>query len=204
MILLAAGARNIIGCDRVGIIEPGRSDLNAPKRWYAELTNPQGVRRTLRDALRDADLFLGLSGPNALVAADLELMAPDPIVFAMANPVPEIMPEEAAGQVRVMATGRSDYPSQINNVPCFPGMFRGALDARARDITERMNVAAAHAIADVIPDESLMEEYIIPSVFDERVAPAVAAAVMQAAVEDGVARRGTDQVGQEPVAPFLS
>jgi malate dehydrogenase (oxaloacetate-decarboxylating) len=202
-ILLAAGVRNIIGCDRHGVIEPERSDLNPAKRWYAEHTNPKGVRGDLRDALRGVDLFVGLSGPHVLGAADLELMGPDPIVFAMANPVPEIMPEEAAGHVRVMATGRSDYPNQINNVLCFPGMFRGVLDARARDITDRMNLAAAYAIANVIPDGTVMEEYIIPSVFDERVAPAVAEAVMEAAVEDGVARRGIEQVGGEPAAPLL-
>lgn len=198
-IFQAAGVRNIIGCDRQGIVEPGRTDLNDAKRWYAEHTNPDGVRGSLRDALRGADLFVGLSGPHLLTAADLDLMAPDPIVFALANPVPEIMPEEASGRVRVMATGRSDYPNQINNVLCFPGMFRGALDARARDITDRMNLAAAYAIAGVIPEDSVMEEYMIPSVFDDRVAPAVAAAVMEAALVDGVARRNVEQTIAEPV-----
>lgn len=197
-ILLAAGVQHIIGCDRHGVIEPGRSDLNPAKRWYAEHTNPERVQGGLSDALRGADLFLGLSGPHVLRAKDLEVMALDPIVFALANPVPEIMPEEAAGHVRVMATGRSDYPNQINNVLCFPGLFRGVLDARARDITAGMNLAAANAIASVIPEESVMDEYIIPSVFDERVAPAVAAAVKEASIHDGVARRGTEQVNMEP------
>jgi malate dehydrogenase (oxaloacetate-decarboxylating) len=196
-ILLAAGVRTIVGCDQYGVLDVSRADLDVAKRWYAEHTNPEGVCGNLRDALRGADVFLGLSTSNVLHADDLDLMARDPIVFALANPVPEIMPEEAAGHVRVMATGRSDYPNQINNVLCFPGMFRGALDARAVDITEHMNLAAAQAIAGVIPDDTLMEEYMIPSVFDERVVPAVAAAVMQAAIEDGVARRAVEP-GVEP------
>nr|WP_243638152.1 NADP-dependent malic enzyme [Rubrobacter taiwanensis] len=188
-ILLAAGVRNIIGCDRGGVVHGGRDDLNGSKRWYAENTNPEGITGTLSDALRGADLFLGLSVPGVLSVEDLKAMAEDPIVFAMANPVPEIMPELAHGHVRVMATGRSDYPNQINNVLCFPGIFRGALDSRAREITEEMKLAAAEAIAGVIPEESLVEDYIVPSVFDERVAPAVAEAVERAAAESGVARR---------------
>ena len=202
-ILLGAGVRNIIGCDLGGIVESGRGDLNPAQQWYAENTNPEGLCGCLADAMRGADLFLGVSGPNVLTPADLELMAPNPVVFALANPVPEIMPEEAAGYVKVMATGRSDYPNQINNVLCFPGMFRGALDARARDITQRMNLAAAYAIAGVIPDENVMEEYIVPSVFDERVAPAVARAVIEAAVEDGVARRGMEQARDEATVALL-
>jgi malate dehydrogenase (oxaloacetate-decarboxylating) len=203
-ILQAAGVRNIVGCDRIGVVEPRRSDLNAVKRWYAEHTNPERVCGGLMEALKGADLFLGLSGPGLLTPEDLDLMAPDPIVFALANPVPEIMPEQATGRVRVMATGRSDYPNQINNVLCFPGLFRGALDARAREITEGMKLAAAYAIAGVIPEERVMEEYMIPSVFDERVAPAVAAAVMQVAVADGAARLSRGHTSLDAGLPVLA
>ena len=139
--------------------------------------------------MEGADLFLGLSGPGAIEPADLAKMNKDAIVFAMANPTPEVMPEEAAPYVRVMATGRSDYPNQINNVLCFPGIFRGALDCGATDINEAMKLAAAAAIAGTIAPEELTEDYIIPGVFDKRVATAVAAAVVQAAIESGVARK---------------
>jgi malate dehydrogenase (oxaloacetate-decarboxylating) len=202
-ILQAAGVQNIIGCDRHGVVGLDRTDLTTAKHWYAEHTNPERVCGGLREALRGADLFLGLSGPGLLNADDLDLMAPDPIVFALANPVPEIMPELATGRVRVMATGRSDYPNQINNVLCFPGLFRGALDAHARAITEGMKLAAAHAIADVIPEDRLMEEYMIPSVFDERVAPAVAAAVIQEAIEEGVVRPAMGLANPDQVVPVL-
>lgn len=188
-ILLAAGVKNIVGCDRKGIVYRGREHLDPYKSWYAEHTNPDMVTGNLADALAGADVFLGLSVPRVLTAENLDRMAEGPIVFAMANPVPEIMPEEAAGRVRVMATGRSDYPNQINNVLCFPGIFRGALDCRAREINEEMKLAAARAIAGVIPEESLTEDYIIPSVFDERVTPSVAEAVIEAAYSTGVARR---------------
>jgi malate dehydrogenase (oxaloacetate-decarboxylating) len=139
--------------------------------------------------VRGADLFLGLSVPGLLTPQHLKSMNEDPLVFAMANPDPEIRPEEALGYARIIATGRSDYPNQINNVLCFPGIFRGALDVRAREINEGMKLAAARAIADVIPEEELSEDYIIPSVFDERVAPAVAEAVAEKAKESGMARR---------------
>ncbi len=188
-ILLAAGVTNIIGCDRGGAIYRGRTDnMNSMKDWYAEHTNPQGVRGALSTAIVGADLFIGVSGPGTLHVEDVKRMAERAIVFAMANPVPEIMPEEAAPYVAVMATGRSDYPNQINNVLAFPGIFRGALDCRATAITESMKMAAARAIADVVDAATLSPENIIPSPFDPRVAPAVAAAVRAAAIADGVAR----------------
>jgi malate dehydrogenase (oxaloacetate-decarboxylating) len=146
---------------------------------------------------------LGLSVPGVLTADHLDSMAEDPIIFAMANPVPEIMPELALGKVRIMATGRSDYPNQINNVLCFPGIFRGALDIRASEISEDMKLAAARAIADVIPEESLSEDYVIPSVFDERVVPAVAETVAQAAKENGIARRTGSEQETGISAPLL-
>jgi malate dehydrogenase (oxaloacetate-decarboxylating) len=191
-ILFAAGARNIIGCDSRGIVHEGREGLNAAKLWFAENTNREGRTGGLAEAIRGADLFLGLSVPGVLAVEYLESMAEDPIVFAMANPDPEIRPEVAMGRARIIATGRSDYPNQINNVLCFPGIFRGALDVRARGIDEEMKLAAAQAIAGVIPEENVSEDYIIPSVFDERVAPAVAEAVAERAKESGMARRVQD------------
>ncbi|BBL78564.1 malate oxidoreductase [Rubrobacter xylanophilus] len=188
-ILLAAGVRNIIGCDRHGIVYRGRGDADTSQGWFARHTNPENVRGTLSDAIRGADVFIGVSVPNVLTVEHIESMSRDPVVFAMANPDPEIRPELAYGHARIIATGRSDYPNQINNVLCFPGIFRGALDIRAREINEEMKLAAARAIAGVIPEESLSEDYIIPSVFDERVVPAVAGAVAEAGVESGVARR---------------
>ncbi len=188
-ILFAAGVRNIIGCDSRGIVHADRKGLNASKRWFAENANPQGRAGGLAEAVEGADLFLGLSAPGVLTVDHLDSMAKDPIIFAMANPVPEIMPELTTGKVRIMATGRSDYPNQINNVLCFPGIFRGALDVRAREISEDMKLAAASAIAAVIPEDTLSEDYVVPSVFDERVAPAVAETVSEAATKSGVARR---------------
>ena len=188
-IILAAGATNVVGCDSKGIVHEGREDLNPAKRWFAEHTNPEGRTGDLAEAVRGADLFLGLSAPDVLTVDDLKTMNEDPIVFAMANPDPEIRPEVAMGHARIIATGRSDYPNQINNVLCFPGIFRGALDVRAHEIDEGMKLAAANAMADVIPEEDLSEDYIIPSVFDERVAPAVAEAVSEKAKETGMARR---------------
>jgi malate dehydrogenase (oxaloacetate-decarboxylating) len=188
-ILLAAGVKRVIGCDRAGIIHRGRKDMNWLKTWYAEHTNAEGETGTIRDAMRGADVFLGLSAPGLITAEDVQQMAKDAIVFAMANPTPEIMPEQAEPHVAVMATGRSDYPNQINNVLCFPGIFRGALDARASQINEEMKLAAAHAIAGIIAPDELHAEYIIPSVFDKRVADAVARAVDAAAHFTGVARR---------------
>jgi malate dehydrogenase (oxaloacetate-decarboxylating) len=189
-ILLNAGVQNIIGCDTRGAIYAGRTEnMNFMKEWYAEHTNPEGIRGTLTDAVKGANMFIGLSGPGTFSVDQLRSMATDPIVFAMANPTPEIMPEEAGPHVRVMATGRSDYPNQINNVLAFPGIFRGALDCGARQISEEMKVAAAHAIASCISDDELHEDYIIPSVFNRTVAPKVADAVIQLAREQGLARR---------------
>ena len=197
-IMLSAGAKNVIGCDSRGIVHEGREGLNASKEWFAEHTNPEGRTGDLSDAVRGADLFLGLSVPGVLTVEHLESMNEDPIVFAMANPDPEIRPEDAIGHARIIATGRSDYPNQINNVLCFPGIFRGALDVRAREINEKMKLTAAQAIANVIPEEELSEDYIIPSVFDERVAPAVAEAVAETAKESGMAR--THLVEKNPEA----
>ena len=189
-ILMNAGVTRIVGVDREGAIFKGRTaNMNYMKEWYAENTNPDMLKGKLSDVIEGADMFLGLSGPKVLSVDDLKKMAKDPIIFAMANPTPEIMPEEAAPYARIMATGRSDYPNQINNVLCFPGIFRGALDVRAHSINEEMKLAAAHAIANIIPEEHLLEDYIIPSVFDRRVGTAVAKAVAKAAIETGVARR---------------
>jgi malate dehydrogenase (oxaloacetate-decarboxylating) len=163
--------------------------MNPVKVWFAEHTNPRRLRGSLGDALRGADVFIGLSGPGVVTRHDIRRMARDPIVFAMANPTPEIMPEEVRGIVRVMATGRSDYPNQINNVLCFPGFFRGLLDVRARGVNEEMKIAAARAIASIVRPSEVAEEYIIPSVFDRRVVEAVADGVAEAAGRTGVARR---------------
>ena len=189
-ILLSVGVPNIIGCDRSGIVYRGRKEhMNPAKEWFAENTNPENVRGSLSDAMEGADLFLGVSGPGVLTADDIKKMNRDPIVFALANPDPEIAPEEALPYVRVMATGRSDYPNQINNVLCFPGLFRGVLDARASTINEQMKVAAAEAIASGLAKSELHEEYIIPSVFNRSVARAVARSVASAAYKSGAAVR---------------
>jgi malate dehydrogenase (oxaloacetate-decarboxylating) len=188
-ILLAAGVRNIIACDRNGAIYRGREGLASEKVAFAELTNPDGERGTADEVLAGADVFVGLSGPGAISVEAVRTMAPDAIVFAMANPVPEVQPELIERDVAVVATGRSDYPNQINNVLAFPGVFRGALDVRASEITEEMKVAAGEAIAAVIPPDDLSAEYVIPSVFNREVSTVVAAAVARAAEEGGVARR---------------
>jgi malate dehydrogenase (oxaloacetate-decarboxylating) len=189
-ILQAAGVRRIVGCDRRGALCRGRAGLDAVKTAYAEATNPTAFNGTADEALAGADVFLGLSGPGAVRPEAVATMAEDAIVFAMANPTPEVEPEAIEGHAAVIATGRSDYPNQINNVLAFPGIFRGALDVRASAITEGMKLAAAHALASVIPDADLAPDYVIPSVFNREVAPAVSAAVSNAAVSDGVARRG--------------
>ena len=189
-IVMAAGVKNIIGCDTSGAIYKGRKEhMNWVKDWYARNTNPHKEKGTIHDVIKDADVFFGLSAPGVITADDLKNMAKDPIVFAMANPVPEIMPEDAEGLVAVMATGRSDYPNQINNVLCFPGIFRGALNCRASRINEAMKLAAANAIANIIGPDELHPDYIIPSVFDRRVGESVAAHVEEAAYASGVARR---------------
>lgn len=190
-ILLSAGVQNIIGVDRNGAIVRGKRYDNPMWNWYAEHTNPDNVSGSLSDVIEGADVFIGVSAPGVLKVEDIKKMARDPIVFAMANPVPEIDPEEAEPYVRVLATGRSDLPNQINNVLCFPGIFRGALDCRAREINEEMKLAAAKAIASVVSDEELNEYYIIPSVFNTKVVERVREAVIEAAVRTGVARRDT-------------
>ncbi|MDT8448496.1 MAG: NAD-dependent malic enzyme [bacterium] len=187
--LATIGVKNIIGCDRQGTIYRGRQGLNSDKAAYADWTNPTNLQGSLSDALVGADVFIGLSAPGLLKVEDIKKMAKDPIVFAMANPIPEIMPEETQGIVAVMATGRSDYPNQINNVLCFPGLFRGALDSYACCINEQMKMAAAQAIAASIRTERPVADYIVPSVFNRHVAENVAAAVFKAAVESGVARQ---------------
>ena len=187
--LLAACAREIVGCDRQGILYAGRPGLEGFKADFADLTNLAGLRGSADDALAGADVFIGLSGPGAVTIDGIRSMAPDAIVFAMANPTPEVAPEEIEGLAAVIGTGRSDYPNQINNVLAFPGIFRGALDVRASEITEEMNIAAANAIADIVGPDELEPDYVIPSVFNRAVAPAVAEAVARAAEEGGVARR---------------
>jgi malate dehydrogenase (oxaloacetate-decarboxylating) len=187
-ILLQAGVPDIVGVDRRGAIWAGRDDLNVAKLWFAENTNPERREGTLSEVLPGADVFIGVSGPGLLGAAELRAMAPDPIVFAMANPDPEITPEDADGLAGVIATGRSDYPNQINNVLAFPGIFRGALDVAATAITEGMKLAAAKAIAGCVAEDELKPDHIVPSVFDPRVAPEVAAAVAGAAIDEGVVR----------------
>ncbi|HQF93850.1 MAG TPA: NAD-dependent malic enzyme [Microthrixaceae bacterium] len=186
-ILMGAGVVNIIGVDRAGCVYDGREGLNSSKQWFAENTNPDGQRGSISDAIAGADVFIGLSAPDLITVDDVKSMATAPIVFAMANPDPEIRPELIQDIAAVIATGRSDFPNQINNVLAFPGIFRGAFDAGARKITENMKVAAAHAIAEVVGDE-VRPDFIIPSVFDPRVVTAVAEASRVAAIADGVCR----------------
>jgi malate dehydrogenase (oxaloacetate-decarboxylating) len=188
-ILLAQGVGDVVVCDRHGMIHRGRSDLDAERTALADRTNRENRHGTADEALAGADVFIGVSVPGAVSAKAVRTMALDAIVFAMANPTPEVQPEEIRSDVAIVATGRSDYPNQINNVLAFPGIFRGALDVRAGEINEPMKLAAAHAIASVIPDNELSPDYIIPSVFNRRVSEAVGAAVAEAAVATGVARR---------------
>ena len=195
-ILMDAGVTSIVACDRFGAIHTGRDDyqagsMNAPKRWLAENTNSEQRDGQPREVIEGMDVFIGLSGPGIIDAQDLQRMNAEPFVFAMANPNPEVKPEEAAPYVRVMATGRSDYPNQINNVLAFPGIFRGAFDVRATAITEEMKLAAARGIASVVGDEELDEDYIIPSVFNRDVARQVASAVAE------VAERGDEEAAAE-------
>ncbi len=187
-ILLNAGITNVIGCDEHGSLHTGRTDLDPWRARYAERTNPHGFIGSANEALAGADIFIGVSVPGAISRDAVATMNDGAIVCAMANPNPEVMPEEIAGLASVIATGRSDYPNQINNVLAFPGVFRGALDVRARAINEEMKLAAANAIASVITESELRPDYVIPSPFDARVAPAVAAAVANAARATGVAR----------------
>ncbi len=187
--LLEAGVRDVVPVDRPGALNRSDRYENAHWRWLAENTNRENRRGTLGEVLEGADVFIGVSAPGILQPEFIRKMAADPIVFAMANPTPEIMPDAAAPYVAVIATGRSDFPNQVNNLLAFPGIFRGALDVRARRITEKMKLAAARAIAATVSDEELGPEYIIPSVFDPRVVEGVAKAVATAAVDEGVARR---------------
>ena len=196
-ILLAGGVSKIVGADSRGTLHVQREDylegtMNGVKRWFAESTNPDCRAGTPAQVIDGEDLLIGLSGARAMPAHALSRMNKDAMVFAMANPNPEVTPEEAAEHVRIVATGRSDYPNQINNVLCFPGIFRGALDVRAPTITESMKMAAAHAIAATVDEQELREDYIIPSVFNRDVAPAVAAAVADEARADGTARAGLE------------
>ncbi len=189
-LLLSAGYDDITLCDRRGTIYAGREGLNAVKAEMAAVTNPRGIKGTLADAVRGADVFIGVSAPGVLTGELVKTMARDAVIFACANPTPEIFPEEArAAGAAVVCTGRSDYPNQINNVLAFPGIFRGAFDVRASDINEEMKMAAAKAIAGLIAPEELTAEYVIPQPFDERVVKTVASAVADAARRTGVARK---------------
>jgi len=186
--LYEAGAKNLIACDRSGALYPTRKDdMNPVKKELAVLTNPQEVRGSLKDLLAGADVFIGVSAGNLLEPSDLKVMADDPIVFALANPIPEVDPWEALNYARIVATGRSDFPNQINNALVFPGIFRGALDARAKKINGAMKMAAAHAIAELVQPDELADQYIIPGIFNREVCPSVARAVAKAAIESGAA-----------------
>ena len=188
-LLAGSGVKNIVMCDRTGAIYAGRPGLNAAKAEIAAITNPEREQGTLAEVIRGADVFIGVSAPGLLTKDMVRSMNKDAIIFACANPVPEILPDEAkAAGAAVVSTGRSDYPNQVNNVLAFPGIFRGALDARASDINEAMKLAAAEAIASLVSDEELNADYILPLAFDPRVKEAVAAAVYQAAHDSGVAR----------------
>ncbi len=188
-LLLSAGFKNVTMCDRTGAIYAGRDGLNWIKEEMAQVTNLNKETGSLADVIKGADVFVGVSGPGTLTTEMVKTMAKDAIIFACANPTPEIFPEDAkAGGARIIATGRSDFPNQINNVLAFPGIFRGTFDVRASDINEEMKMAAAQALADLISDDELNEDYIIPAAFDKRVGPAVAKAVSDAARKTGVAR----------------
>ncbi len=188
-LLMSMGLKNVIMTDRQGAIYEGREGLNAIKKEMAKITNSARQKGTLAEVIKDADVFIGVSAPKTLTADMVKTMAKDPIIFACANPTPEIFPEEAkAAGAAVISTGRSDYPNQVNNVLCFPALFRGALDVRASEINDEMKVAAAHAIADLVTPDELNAEYILPQPFDPRIKDAVAAAVAEAARRTGAAR----------------
>ncbi len=190
-ILMNAGVTQIVGCDREGSMYSGRSGMNSAKEWFANNTNPTRQMGMISEVIKGADVFIGLSGPDVITASDVRNMAKDPIVFAMANPNPEIRPEQIDGLAAVVATGRSDYPNQINNVLAFPGIFRGALDAQATTITEKMKLAAAIAIAESVTPAELNANFIVPSVFDRSVVARVAPAVAAAAIAEGVVRKSS-------------
>lgn len=188
-LMMAMGLKNVVMTDRKGAIYEGREGLNPIKEEMEKITNRNMEKGTLADVIRGADVFVGVSAPGTLTAEMVKTMAKDPIIFACANPTPEIFPDDAkAAGAAVVSTGRSDYPNQLNNVLCFPGIFRGALDVRASAITEGMKIAAAYAIAGLVSKEELCADYILPKAFDPRVREAVAAAVAEAARKDGVAR----------------
>lgn len=188
-LLISMGLKDVVMCDRKGAIYKGREGLNDEKKKIAEISNKENKTGSLSDVLKGADVFIGVSAPNMLTQDMIRSMAKDPILFTMANPTPEIMPDEAkAAGAAVIGTGRSDFPNQINNVLAFPGIFRGALDVRASDINDEMKLAAAYAIAELVDEKNLSAEYIIPDAFDKRVAESVAEAVAKAAVKSGVAR----------------
>jgi len=189
-ILKEAGITDIIICDRKGTIYRGRKEhMNPVKTWLSESTNPKMIKGSISDSMEGADVFIGVSAPNLITVDDIKRMTTDPIVFALANPEPEIAPEDAYPYVRILATGRSDYPNQINNMLCFPGLFRGLLDSRARTVNEEIKLSAAKAIASMVDEKELSEDYIVPSIFDRKVVSAVASAVSEAAFKTGVARR---------------
>lgn len=195
-ILLASGVKDLVVCDSSGIVYAGRKlNMNVSKRQLAKATNPRGLKGRLATALRGADVFIGVSTPNIVTPEAIRTMANDPIVFALANPDPEIAPEKALPLARVMATGRSDYPNQINNMLGFSGIFRGLLDVRARGVNEEVKIAAAKAIAGAVESGALHEDYILPSIFDRKVVHAVAAAVAKAAMQSGLA-------GKEQIKPY--
>jgi malate dehydrogenase (oxaloacetate-decarboxylating) len=201
-ILQSYGVTNIIGYDRQGALDRCREyGDNTMKQWFADNTNPENLTGTLAEGLVDADMLLGLAGPGLVTAEEVSKMTSDAIVFALSNPDPEIWPEEVPDNVRVMATGRTDYPNQVNNSLCFPGLFRGVLDVRASTINDEMKIAAATAIAGVIPDSHISEDFIIPSVFDKNVAKRVSRGVARVAQETGVARR-RQRRGDEVYAAF--
>lgn len=188
-LLMSMGLKNVVLCDRKGAIYEGREDLNSEKTLMAEITNKQMKKGTLEEVIKGADVFIGVSGPNTVTPEMVKSMAKDPIIFALANPIPEIMPEDAkAAGARVVGTGRSDFPNQINNVLAFPGIFRGALDVRASDINDEMKIAAAEALANLVSEDELNPDFVIPDPFNKDVAKSVADAVAKAARESGVAR----------------
>ncbi|MFA5847739.1 MAG: malic enzyme-like NAD(P)-binding protein [Thermodesulfovibrionales bacterium] len=189
-ILLNVGIKDISICDKTGIIHKGRKEnMNPMKNWLSENTNPGMLKGSLSDAMKGADVFIGVSAPDVMTSSDIKNMASDPIVFALANPEPEIAPEDALPHARIFATGRSDYPNQINNMLCFPGLFRGLLDVRAKEVNYEIKLAAAYAIASAVDEKDLSEDYIVPSIFDRKVVEGVSAAVIEAAHRTGVARK---------------
>lgn len=188
-ILLSAGVKHIIACDTAGTVYKGRNErMNPVKESLVGITNPENLKGSVADALKGADVFIGVSSPGAITREMVQSMAKDPIVFALANPTPEIMPDEIKGIARIIATGRSDYANQVNNALCFPGIFKGALQCRARDISDGMKVAAAHAIAEFVPAERLCEDFIIPGIFERAVVDRVATRVTEQAIKEGLAR----------------